>query len=283
MQPDLGDIVSRGFKIIWKHKVLWIPNFLQLLLSQVALLPFWSFIWSPLQGFPDGPAPPPVNRPLYTGMWIIIIIAWAIFESMAASCTIAGVARAEEGARLSLGELADEGYRYFWRILGMILSLRIFALAVLVAIFHPPPGLSRIIHFMSFPLLMLLIPAYLVANWLMIQLQVAIVVNDLNVFNAASRVFQVIKSQFGLLFIVSLIILAVDYCVGNIGWVNFIFFPWALALGHDQLLIARMLVLILSGDGLTAIAATFKKSTFTVVQLRLKRNSMEAAELAPAT
>ena len=100
MEPNLVGIISHGFKISWKHKILWIPNILFLIVVYIAVIPFLPFILSPFANIDGGPAPD-INWQLYIGFWILLGTVLSLLEGMANSCTIVGVLRAEAGKKIS--------------------------------------------------------------------------------------------------------------------------------------------------------------------------------------
>src|ERR1051325_8608620 len=141
MNFNFGDVLSRAWQIIWKHKVLWI----------FGILAGCSRGSSGFRGSSggggggNGQLPPEVMRILQIIQQnlaafiiigcIIVLLIWAItifLGTIGRVGLIRGTFQAEAGAeRLIFGELFSEGMPYFWRIFGLTL---IVAIPVLVAL-----------------------------------------------------------------------------------------------------------------------------------------------------
>ncbi|SRR5258706_1967158 len=291
MQPNLEGIVSQGFRISWKYKILWVPNILFWVVILIVVIPFLPFILSPFAGIDGGPTVD-VNWQLYIGFWILFIAVSALLESIANSCTIVGILHAEAGNKVSLGELADEGYKYIGRVIGIILLFRFSTLGVIVTFFYLFSSLPNLMSLLCFPALFLVLIAYLFLNILIEQVKVSIVIADINVTGAIRYAFRIFSKNFGLLFMIFLIIGLVGFAISNILGVvvaltNSIT-PLFLLLSHrfERSGLDYRIVTIVSGIISLPLSTiiegafmAFEKSLLTTAYLQLMHSSAEKANL----
>jgi hypothetical protein len=233
---DFGEVLGNAWKIIWKHKILWI---------------FGIFAGCARGGGGGGGGSgarvrPPGNLPgqnpfpqfeqFFTnfGEWIgshgwvvvlfvvvvLLLIALTIFLGiMGRIGLIRGTFKADGGAeRLGFGELWKESLPFFWRI--FLLSLLLF-LAVLILVL-PFIILGVVFGTLTagvgllclIPLVCILIPLSFVAGIVIQQSEVAMVIEDLGISQGVQRGWNVVKQNVGPVLIIWLILFIIAVVVG---------------------------------------------------------------------
>ncbi|HTX92836.1 MAG TPA: hypothetical protein VMC09_16620 [Anaerolineales bacterium] len=211
---DYGDILGRAWRIVWKHKALWL----------VSMLPGLATLFSVPTTFIFNPTVAPVLSNSLSSIsgqtWfpligsfvnIVILILMIPFSIIALSTVIKGVARAEAGTeKLPLGELLKDSLPYFWRILGLMLMtivayfiviVGIELISLVLAVITLGIGLLCIL-----PLLLLLIPGFYLAYALLDLSYGAIVVDNLGVFAGLGRGWEIMKKNFWPVVLITLIV-----------------------------------------------------------------------------
>lgn len=218
MNFNFGEVLSRAWQIIWKHKILWI---------------FGIFAGCSRGGNggggnggggtgPSGQSPiPDIERNVeQIGQWInnnlwviavvvvlllIVIVIGIILGTIGRIGLIKGTYKAEQGAEsMSFGELFSESMPYFWRVLGLsfligLITLLVFIPVVLLAV----TGIGLIC---AIPLICLLIPVFWVVGVMIEQANVAIVLEDLGIGEGVRRGWEVIRANVGTMILMTLIL-----------------------------------------------------------------------------
>ena len=240
MNFNFGDVLSRAWQIIWKHKVLWI----------FGILAGCSRGSSGFRGSSggggggNGQLPPEVMRILQIIQQnlaafiiigcIIVLLIWAItifLGTIGRVGLIRGTFQAEAGAeRLIFGELFSEGMPYFWRIFGLTLIVAIPVLAALAAFIaalaafaisashgndSARVGLLGIVP-LFLGCLCLLIPALFVVSMIIRQAENAIVLEDLRVLPAISRGWEVFRANLGPIILMAILLTVIGIIAGLI-------------------------------------------------------------------
>ena len=216
---DIAAVLSQAWKIIWKHKVLWVFGIfagcsslgprnnsqytyeeqitpqIQAYINQV---PDW--LW--------------VLIAIITVLVILALIALVVFlTTIGRIGVIHGSRKVAQGAtKLTFGELMREGMPYFWRLflLGLLVGLAIFAVVILLAL--PFIGLAALtqawilLAVCLIPLICLLFPLGLFVGLWVEQASIAIVVDNLGIVEALRRAWQVISTNVGTYIIMWLIL-----------------------------------------------------------------------------
>lgn len=212
---NIGDILSRAWKIVWKHKILWLFG----ILASCGQASGSSSGGSSGGGSGGSQAAAPH---LPTGWladignlewaWIMLLIAagvvfviFMMFVLMTLNTVgrvgvVRGALQAEEGKeKLTFGELLSGVKPFFWRILGLnlLIGISVFALAFLgvialafITIITFGVGLLLIL-----PLLLLFVPLMWMVVVLQEQANVALIVEDIKILEALKRSWQVVVSK----------------------------------------------------------------------------------------
>lgn len=296
---DYGYVLSRAWKIIWEHKVLWIFGILVGLGSAggsggstanpdvtwtMDQPPYWfdnfAFNFSDTQGIL-----------LLCGAILLglLLVALIIFLSTIGKIgIIRGVSDVELGAqvsRLRFGELFRLSTPYFWRIFGMYF-LVVLAFIVAIIVLAVPLAITVVGIFC----LICLAPLAAFLLFAVLELAAnAIVIEDLGVIEGLKRSWMLVRTKFGPVFVMWLILFVIGLIGGLILALPFFLLaiPWfvgsvvsgseALQFGWVLWLVCGCLylpfLLVLSG-----IMQSYIGSAWTLTFLRLIGKEKSDAE-----
>lgn len=298
MNFDIGEILRRATRITWKHKVLWVFNMFPVLFGflfvPTVFIPM--FFLGPYSLFRQGAIHPSDYLSTLTGTDVVLILLSLLLYAAGAAASFLGILRVENGReRLPFRELLQDGFEYFWPILGLTLLAGGAASLVLLLVSGSMAlaGMAtRGLGLICFaPLLFFLYPAMLMAYSLVEEAQAAAVADQVGALAALSRSWALMKAHFGMfvrfslvlylgIFILSLIFLlplAVPFLFlflamqGPLAGFDAQRFGWSLAGLSLVLLPALALV--------QGVAVTFIKSAFMLIYLRLTRSPVQQTAL----
>lgn len=211
---NFGEVLTRAWQIVWKHKVLWIFG---ILASCARGGGGGSSGGGGNSGYQTGSGDSPfsgdkiervmnqVGTFLENNWWIIIAVIVGIFllsfvfyflGMMGRIALIKGVAQADKDAEsLSFGELWAESMPFFWRVFGLnfligLAFLVLFIPLVLFGIVTAGIGFLCLI-----PLLCIMVPLSWVVMAIIEQAQNAIVLEDLNMLDGFKRGWEIVKAN----------------------------------------------------------------------------------------
>ena len=231
MNFNFGEVLTRAWQIIWKHKVLWI---------------FGIFAGCGRGGNGGGggsgggggtepgtqPFPELERTMQQIGQWIqdnpwivavgiILLLALVIISIFLGTIgrigLIRGTYQAETGAeRLNFGELFSGSMPYFWRVLG--LSLIIFLIAILI---FAPLALFGVLTagiglICVLPLICILIPVLWALSVVIEQANAAIVIDNLGIGDGLRKGWELARANVGPIILLALIIFIGSGIVGFI-------------------------------------------------------------------
>ena len=238
---NFGEVLTRAWKIIWKHKVLWVFG----ILASCARRSGGggnggggSRGYQPGTGGDSPFAGGQVDRVIgqvgeYIGqhLWIIaafviaILLLSFIFYALGIIGRVGlikGTSLAEKGAeKLSFGEIWSESLPYFWRIFGLnfLIGLAIFAVIliplILFGVVFAMGGMAgraattsaTVLGLACFlPIICLLIPIGWALSIIIEQAQAAIVLEDLSMLDGFKRGWEVVKTNAVATILMSLIL-----------------------------------------------------------------------------
>jgi uncharacterized membrane protein len=288
---DFGEVLSRAWQITWKHKVLWLfsalPVFLAFLIFPIMIVPVFFF------GMDSQGNPVLFENPIFIILFvafnIVISTLSFVLYTIGTSCTTLGVLRVEQGVEhLTIPGLFNEGMKYFARILGVGLLVTAGVSAVFSAFFVCMALFGMVTMGLGFicaqPLIILLYPVMMVLYAFIEQAQAAVVSDDMGVTQAIARGWNLVKSNFWRVLLISLIVyLGIGFLSGIVMMpfmVPFFFLPFLM---EDQnvefnmrslglMMVAFSVIFLPALALLQGITITFLKSTYTLVYLRLTRN-----------
>ena len=240
MNFNFGEVLTRAWKIIWKHKVLWIfgilascgrggssgggnsgggnNDFSPNLPPQLTQWTQW--IENNLTQFIV------IMVTLLCIIWIVV----AFLSTIGKIGLIRGTAQVEGGAEsLIFGQLFSESMPYFWRMFGLslILALPLLVFVVLLTIgtlaFIIPAsmagnsgsamGVLAIVPIMI-GCVCLLIPVMFVVGMIFRQSERAIVLEELGVMPAISRGWEIFRANLGPIILMTIILAVIGFVVG---------------------------------------------------------------------
>jgi hypothetical protein len=210
---NIGEILSRAWKIVWKHKILWLFG---ILASCGQASGSSSGGSSGSSGGSSQVFHLPLAQLLDTGnmewLFVLLLIAGAVIFSilfialMMALNTVGrvgivrGVLLAEAGQeKISFGELLSGVKPFFWRVLGLNLLVFVGVFAIVfagiiamtfVAIFTLGLGFILLI-----PMIFLFIPLMWAVVVLQEQANVALIVEDIGIIDALKRSWRAVVAK----------------------------------------------------------------------------------------
>ncbi len=243
MNFNFGEVLSRAWQIIWKHKVLWIFGILAACGRSGGNFRGNSGGGNGGNGgFGQPNFPPQVMRVFQTiqenlAIFIVLgcialLLIWAVtifLSTIGKVGLIRGVFQVEGDAeKLIFGQLFSESMPYFWRIFGLsliiglpiiILVAAIAAVAAAFAISASSGNNTSGIAFLGIlPILIgcfcLLIPVMFVVGMIAQQAERAIVLEDLRLLPAISRGWDVFRTNLGPIILMAIILVVVGLVVG---------------------------------------------------------------------
>ncbi len=241
MNFNFGEVLTRAWQIIWKHKVLWIfgifagcsrgtGNFRgnsggggsgtggQL---PPELMRLFQFIQQNMVTF------------IVVGC-ILVLLIWAItifLSTIGKVGLIRGTYQAEGGTeRLIFGQLFSESTPFFWRVFGLSLIVAIPILVVFAALIAGFAAFAisasngndaaRVGVFGLLPLFIgcicLLVPVMFVVGMIIRQAENAIVLENMPVLPAISRGWEIFRANLGPIILMAIILAVVGVVVGLI-------------------------------------------------------------------
>ena len=244
MNFNFGEILTRAWQIIWKHRVLWIFGVL------ASCGRGGSSFNSNMSGQGDGGFGTPLDLPpqiqelfrtieqnltafiaITLGVVCIIWIVTIFLSTIGKIGLIRGTAQVDGGSEsLIFGQLFSESTPYFWRILGLSLLV---SLPVLVVVLVLAAGLvvfaasasggsdaSGVGFLAMVPIFIgcicLLIPVMFVIGMIARQAENAIVLEEMSVMPAISRGWDVFRNNLGPIIIMAIILTVIGFVVGFI-------------------------------------------------------------------
>ena len=232
MNFNFGEVLTRAWQIIWKHKVLWIFG----ILAGCGRGGGGGSGGGQVSGSGDQPFPQLEQFFQQIGQWIennpwivavlvllvILLVLLSIFlGTIGRIGLIRGTHQAEVGAEhLNFGALFSESMPYFWRVFG--LSLLIFLIALIVFI---PLALGGALFSVItagigaiclLPLICLLIPLLWAFSVVIEQANVAIVLENLSIGDGFRKGWEVVRANVGPVLVLTLIIFIGSGIVGFI-------------------------------------------------------------------
>jgi hypothetical protein len=241
MNFNFGDVLSRAWQIIWKHKVLWIFG-----IFAGCSRGSGSFRGNSGGGGggSGGQLPPEfmrifqfIQQNLVTFIvvgCILILLIWAItifLGTIGKVGLIRGTYQAEGGAdKLIFGQLFSESTPFFWRVFGLSLIVAVPILVVFAALIAGFAAFAisasngndaaRVGVFGLLPLLIgcvcLLVPVMFVVGMIIRQAENAIVLENMQVLPSISRGWEIFRANLGPIILMAIILAVVGVVAGLI-------------------------------------------------------------------
>jgi hypothetical protein len=318
MNFNFGEVLSRAWQIVWRHKVLWIFG----IFAGCGRGGGGNGGGSGNTGFQtQGPdLPPQVMRWLeviaenlltFAAIGIgLICLLWLLgifLGTIGRIGLIRGTSGADRGTEsLIFGQLFSESLPYFWRVFGLSLLLAIPFLVVLAMVFA---GVLALVLGASgagdeamfglvamVPIIIacacILVPIMIVVGLIVRQAERAIVLENMSVFPALSRGWDVFRANLGPIIVMAIILFIINLAVGFVIAIPvfLLVIPtmFAFMAGEAQnwnplavmgvgLCLYIPVALLLNG-----IAIAFSESAWTLTYLRLTRPPADTTLIAEA-
>jgi hypothetical protein len=203
---EFGEILSRAWKIIWQHKILWVFGILASCASGNGGTNFGSNFTS------RGQSPQQFEHmlnnidPAVIIMIIAVIIVVALIFALIAIFVgtigrigmIRGTLQADQGAAsLSFSDLFNGSIPYFWRVFGLNLLVGVAVALVFIIL---------TVSIIGIPCLCLAIPASWVVGVILQQANIVVVVEDKGIMDALRYAWELFKANIGNYIIMALIL-----------------------------------------------------------------------------
>lgn len=231
---NFGDVLSKAWQIVWKHKVLWIFGILAGLLGSGSNNLTYSFNGADannlpaVQEFTQSPEQvfPLVILGIFVGLVLLVLVIF--LGTIGRIGLIRGTQMADSGStRLILGELFSGSMPYFWRVffLNLLFGLAVAAIAIILtlgAIFGSILTLGLGLLCLV-PLCCLMIPVFWAVNIFLEQANIAIVVENVGIGDGLSRGWKVFSSNLGIMIGMGLILWLISLATGLLIGIPLIF------------------------------------------------------------
>lgn len=304
---DYGEVLSRAWQIISKHKILWLFGVLASCgssqQSSSANFNFQSPQTTRPGEFPEIPTIPEESYPLIIGGFCLILILALLFYVLGIVGRVGlikGTVQIEGGAdSLSFGMLFENIQPYLGRALGLNLLILLAGLAlgflVFIVVFGVTFATMGLGLICLIPLFCLLFPVGVFIGIVVEQANVALVVEDLGVGDALKRGWNISRENLGSMVIMGLILILGGGIVAFLISIPLIFIIFPAAAGlitgtqasiQTGLIFAGIclvfylpVMMLLNG-----ILQAYIKSAWTLTFLRLKEGApaSDPAEPLPA-
>ena len=294
---NFGEVLSKAWQIIWKHKVLWIFGILAGLTGSGSNNLSYSFSGSDANNLPPAvekfTQSPEQMVPLIIlgiGIGLVLVVLLIFLGTIGRIGLIRGTQMADTGtSRLILGELFSGSLPYFWRVflLNLLFGLAVAVIIILLtlgAVFGSILTLGLGLLCLV-PLCCLMIPVFWAVNIFLEQANIAIVVENVGIGEGLSRGWKVFSSNLGVMIGMGLILWLITLAAGLVIGIPLIFtltpvITTALWQAEDLLrgsiifgvvcFCLYLPVLIF----LTGILTSYVKSAWTLTYLRLAKPVM---------
>lgn len=290
MKFDLGEVLSRMWKIGWNHKVLWLW---QMIPGASVIFVFPSFfIYYPV--FTRLVKDPELQIPIEPWMSIslnsmafLFMLSYVILGIFAQITTVCGMVEIEKGiVKISFGGLFRKSLSYFRRVFGLYFLfgsvwtlIYLGSVSILFAVRKVDVDLLVV---SSIPILCMFIPATLVGVSVLELAQASVVMDDKSVLSAISHGWKLFKANA-----LNALMLAIILYFGMNLLFSFFVGPFMFLVPISLLFLTRLpdpttifsivffivapLVIILP-TLLIGILVTFFQSAWAVAYMRMNRN-----------
>jgi hypothetical protein len=248
MNFNFGEVLSRAWQIVWKHKILWIFGiFAGCSRSSggassggggggTGVEPGTQQPFSQLERLFEQIGQWISDNPWIIAVFVLLILALLVLAIFLGTIgrigLIKGTYQAEQGAeRLIFGELFSESMPYFWRVFGLSLLIGLLFLLIFLPLIFFGIITAGIGFICIIPLLCLLIPISWAVMVVIEQANAAIVLEDLGIGDGLRRGWEVVRSNIGTMILMALILFIGAAVVGIVLAIPLIITVVPLAIG----------------------------------------------------
>ena len=227
MNFNFGEILTRAWQIIWKHKIMWLFG----ILASCSRGGGGGGSGAGNSGFNRSDSTPfdsgtfdRFGQWVSDNLWIVVvlvilvlllIVIFAFLGTIGKIGLIKGTYKAEQGAaQLVLSELFSESMPYFWRVFGLSFLIGLVFLVILIPFILFGVLTAGIGLVCLLPLICILIPVSWVVSVIIEQANAAMVLEDLGMMDGLRRGWEIVKSNIGPALIMLLILGVIGFVVG---------------------------------------------------------------------
>jgi len=232
---NIGEVLSRAWRITWKYKVLWIfgilagcasgggsgggGNGLSYTYDNGDLPPWLDSLARIRIDIPDWQIALIVVGGI---LFVLLLIAVAIFLGTVGKVgLIRGAQQGDRDAeKITFGELFSGSMRYFWRVFGLYLLVGIlFVVAITILLLLGIMGTALTIGLALIcliPLACVLVPVMWFVWVIVEQASIAIVIEDVGVLDGLRRGWEVVRANLGVMIVMALILVLGVGLIGGI-------------------------------------------------------------------
>ena len=223
MNFNFGEILTRAWQIIWKHKILWVFGILASCSrgggGSNGSSGFRSSgdngFGSSGEQFRQWIADHPGLVVLAVVIFIVLVLLFIFLGTVGRIGLIKGTYRVEQGAAsLVLGELFSESTPYFGRVFGLSFMVALIFLIIFIPISLLGSLAAGAAYICLLPLICILGLAGWVVTVIVEQANAAIVLEDLSLSAGFQRGWAIVRSNIGPALIMALILGVVSLVVG---------------------------------------------------------------------
>ena len=232
MNFNFGEVLTRAWQIIWKHKVLWVFGILAGC-AQSRSGGNFSGNGGGGRGSDFNPNNPAFRRSfeeavrwLSENWWVVVLVVVILFVIsilfyligvIGKIGLIKGTFKADNGAEaMSFGELWSESTPYMWRVFLLSFLIGLAFLVIFLPIFLIGIATAGIGFACLLPLICILIPAAWVMAVVIEQANNAIVLENLGIWDGFKRGWEVSKKNWAPLLVMAIILMLGGGIVGVI-------------------------------------------------------------------
>jgi hypothetical protein len=227
MNFNFGEVLSRAWQIIWKHKVLWIFGIFAGCArggggggggaggSRPGGNQSFPQLQRTLEQFAQWVGDHPWVVVLFVVLVVVLIVISIFLGTIGRIGLIRGTYQAEQGAeRLVFGELFSGSTPYFWRVLGLALLVGLIGFLIFIPFLLFGVLTAGIGFVCLLPLLCILIPVLWAVSVVIEQANVAIVLENLGITDGLRRGWEVVRANAGPIILMALILFVGSAVVG---------------------------------------------------------------------
>jgi hypothetical protein len=228
MNFNFGEVLTRAWQIIWKHKILWVFGiFASCSRGGGGGNAGRGGGGNGNQQFPQWQQTmDQIGRWINDNMWIVavivivalLLVVLAIFlGTIGRIGLIKGTQRAEQGAeRLIFGELFSESMPYFWRVFGLSVLIGLISLLILLPLIFFGVITAGVGFICLLPLFCILVPVLWAVSVVIEQANAAIVLENLGIGDGLRRGWEVVRNNPGPMIVLALILFIGSGVIGFI-------------------------------------------------------------------
>ncbi|MCP4139686.1 MAG: hypothetical protein GY755_05250 [Chloroflexi bacterium] len=206
---NYGNILSSAWKTFWKHKVIiWFGMIMAIPTALMGILMgliFYFFSEEKFFSYLEGTSPESDAFLLFIGLFFVGIILLSILSYATMALSFAGTLKGtfdlkDKETTISFHELWNASLPYVWRIFGIMAIIFIGILGFFAIIMFLGAIFGAVTAGIGFiclmPLMLLILPLELLAFLFASIAMVAVVVEDIGVFDAMRKAKDVLKENF---------------------------------------------------------------------------------------